>query len=61
MTKPYTITVGELLDKLEKYQRTDLLFFGEGDLSLHKVKTYGDKVQISFNELYRTEDKHPKP
>lgn len=57
MPKPYTITVGELLDKLEKYKRTDHLFFGNGDLSLHEVKTYGDKVHIDFNELYRIVDK----
>ena len=53
----YTITVGDLLDALKNYDRSDRLFFGNGDLSLNKVKTYGDKVHIDFNELYRIEDK----
>ena len=57
MNKPYTISVGDLLDALKKYDRSDRLFFGNGDLSLHDVKTYGDKVHIDFNELYHIEDK----
>ena len=58
MTKPYTITVGELLDRLKNYDRSDNLFFGGGDLSFYRVKSRGDKlVGIEFNQLYQvTED-----
>lgn len=63
MTKPYTITVGELLDQLKIYDRSDNLFFGNGNLSLYRVKSRGDDlVGIEFNQLYQvTEDPETDP
>lgn len=54
MKKPYTITVGDLLDALANHDRTDRLFFGSGDLSFYRVKSRGDDlVGIEFNQLYQ--------
>lgn len=55
--KPYTITVGELIDDLSIHNRTDRLFFGSGDLSYSRVKSRGDDlVGIEFNQLYQIQD-----
>jgi hypothetical protein len=52
--KPYTITVGDLLDALKHYNRSDRLFFGNGDLSFHRIKSRGDDLTgIEFNQLYQ--------
>ena len=51
--KPYTITVGDLLDELKNYDRSDLLYFGNGDLSFHRIKARGDMATIEFNQLYQ--------
>lgn len=63
MTKPYTITVGDLLDDLAIHNRSDRLFFGGGDLSFYRVKSRGDDlVGIEFNQLYQvTEDPEADP
>jgi hypothetical protein len=52
-SKPYTITIGELLEYLKNYDRSDRLYFGNGDLSFHRVKTRGDMATIEFNQLYQ--------
>lgn len=60
MTKPKTMTLGELRAKLA--YSADLpddtkIFFGAGDLSLYRLKNRGgdgeDLIQFEFNELYR--------
>lgn len=63
MTKPYTMTVGELLDRLKIHDRSDNLFFGSGDLSFYRVKSRGDNlVGIEFNQIYQvTEDLDADP
>lgn len=53
MLNPYTITVGELLDALAVYDRSDLLYFGNGDLEYHRVKARGDMATIEFNQIYQ--------
>lgn len=53
MKKPYTITVGDLLDDLANYDRSDHIFFGSGDLSFSRIKSRGDKLAgIEFNQIY---------
>lgn len=53
MKKPYTITVGALLDELKNYNKSDRLYFGNGDLSFFRVKLRGDVATIEFNQLYQ--------
>ncbi len=59
---PYTITVGDLLDGLQNYDRSDLLYFGNGDLSYFRVKARGEMATIEFNQLYEiTADPEAEP
>ena len=61
-TKPYCITVGELLDDLKNYDRSDRLYFGNGDLSFYRVKLRSDMATIEFNQLYQiTSDPEAEP
>jgi len=57
MKKPYTMTVAEFKDRIWKSIKdlpdTDEISFGQGDLSVYRMKWRGDHVlNIEFSQVY---------